>query len=247
MMTVGEVRQRIGDIPFMTTSQAERITNLIRQHELRSVLELGFYHGVSTCYLANAVATLEGGSITCIDKERAKTLEPNVEVLLERIGQRENVKVYYEPTSYLWRLMKFLEEDPLPQFDFCYLDGAHNWFVDGFAFLLVDKLLRPGGWIVLDDLNWRYEDSPSFRGSESLASMPKEERETYQLRKVYELLIKRHPDYGNFRDEDNWGYAQKLSSSSAGAREITSEVIVNEKHVGLGAALIKLGRRLGLA
>jgi len=230
----------------MTISQAEKITGLIQKNQVRSVLELGFYHGASTCYLANAVSDFDDGVVTCIDKDRARTLEPNVEVLLDKLGLRDRVNVYYEPTSYLWRLMKFLEDDPLPRFDMCYLDGAHSWFVDGFAFLLVDKLLQPGGWIILDDLNWRYEDSPSIRGSETLENMPKDERECYQMRKVYELLIKSHPDYGNYREEDNWAYAQKLSVGHTGTREITTEIVIKEKQVGLGAALMKLGHRLGM-
>jgi hypothetical protein len=50
------------------------------------------------------------------------------------------VNYYFEPTSYTWRMMKMLEEDEGPRFDLCYLDGAHSWFVDGFAFFLIDRL-----------------------------------------------------------------------------------------------------------
>ena len=37
--------------------------------------------------------------------------------------------------------MKMLEDDPEPRFDFCYIDGVHNWADDGFAFFLIDRLL----------------------------------------------------------------------------------------------------------
>ncbi len=246
MMNVEDVKAKIGDIPYMTIEQAQRMNDFIIKHDLRSVIELGFFHGASTCYIANAVSQLEGGSVVAIDKERAKTLDPNVEGLLENIGVREYVKVHYEPTSYLWRLMKMLEEDPRPRFDLCYLDGAHNWFVDGFAFFLIDKLMKPGGWIIMDDLEFRYDHSQGLRGTDTLKNMPKDERECPQLRKVYELLIKTQPGYGNFREEDNWAFAQKISEGGAGPAQVTTEVIVQEKHIGLGAALIKLGRRLGM-
>ena len=202
-MKVEDVRATIGDIPYMTLDQAQRMTDHILEHKLSSVIELGCYHGTSTCYIANAVSQLEGGSVTVIDKERAQTLEPNVEGLLQKLGLHDLLTVYYEPNSYLWRLMKMLEEDPTPRFDLCYLDGAHNWFVDGFAFFLVDKLMKPGGWIIMDDLEFRYDRSQGLQGTETLANMPKEERECQQLRKVYELLIKTQPGYGNFREESN--------------------------------------------
>jgi len=246
MRSVGEVHEIIGRIPYMTIEQAEAISSHIQENDIKTVLELGFYHGASTSYLANAICDKDDGRVVCVDKERAKTLDPNVEGLLSKLGLREKVDVYYEPTSYIWRLMKMLEEHEEPKFDLCYLDGAHNWFVDGFAFFLVDRLLKPGGWIIMDDLNWRYADSVAMRGSETLQEMPDDEVYTYQLRKVYELIIQRQPGYGNFREEFNWGFAQKISDFQGSAPHIETKVVVKERRVGVGEALVKAGRRLGL-
>jgi len=91
-----------------------------------------------------------------------------------------------------------LEEDPITRFDFCYVDGAHSWFVDGFAFFLVDRLLMPGGRIIFDDLNWTYVRSPSLKNTEMVINMPQDERETPQVLKVYELLVKTHSSYSDF-------------------------------------------------
>ena len=247
MKTVEEIRAITGDVPYMTNDQAQRMTNFIIEHKLESIIELGFFHGTSTCFMANAVSGFDNGHIVAIDKERAITLEPNVEVMMQQLDLTDRLTVHYEPTSYLWRLMKMLEEDPTPRFDLCYLDGAHNWFVDGFAFFLIDKLLKPGGWLIMDDLEFRYDRSQGLRGTETLTNMPKDEKECPQLRKVYELLIKTQPGYGNFREEENWAFAQKISTGGSGATQVTTQVIVKEKHIGLGAALIKLGRRLGLS
>lgn len=246
MKTVEEIRGIVGDIPYMTNGQAQRITDFIVEHKLSSIIELGVFHGSSTCFMVNAISDVEGSKIVAIDKERARTMDPNVEDLLKKLDLHDKLEIHYEPNSYLWRLMKMLEEDPTPRFDLCYLDGAHNWFVDGFAFFLVNKLLKPGGWIIMDDLEFRYDKSEGLRGTETLANMPKDEKECPQLRKVYELLVKTQPGYGNFREEENWAFAQKISDSSAGEAIVTTEVVVKEKHIGLGAALIKLGRRLGM-
>ena len=105
--------------------------------------------------------------------------------------------------------MKLIEKYPEPIFDFCYIDGAHDWYNDGFAFFLVDKLLVPGGWILFDDINWTFGKSPSMKNSEKVKNMPSDERDTAQVGKIYELLVKTHPQYHNFMVRGDWAYAQK--------------------------------------
>lgn len=141
--------------------------------------------------------------------------------------------------------MKMLEHNPTPRFDFCFIDGAHSWFTDGFAFFLVDRLLKPGGLLIFDDLNWTYASSPALSQSEWVAQMPKEEKETAQVRKVYELLVKPHPAYGEFIEKDGWAYARKVSTQpDAMAGAVRSEVIYQKQHVGLGYVLLKVARRI---
>jgi predicted O-methyltransferase YrrM len=236
-----QIHDLIRGVPHMTLEQADRMRRLIVEERLNDILELGFFHGVSTCYMAHALAEIGGGRITTIDLESARDLVPGIETLLEKVGQRDRVDVHYEPTSYTWRLMKMLEEDPSPRFDLCYLDGAHNWFVDGFAFFLVDRLLKPGGWIVFDDLDWTYAKSPALRDTDMVRNMPADERETPQVRKVYELLAKPHPDYHHFREERDWAFIQKRPDATRAA-PIRTEVVVRE--VGLGTMLARGVRKL---
>ena len=241
-MTPDEVKKIVGDLPHMTLEQGKRITEFIRQNEIRNILELGFCHGVSTCYMAAALDDGEAGSITTIDLECSVNKEPNIEQLLEKTEQRHKVTFYYEPTSYTWRLMKFLEENPKPRFDFCYVDGAHSWFVDGFAFFLVDRLLQLNGWIIYDDLDWTYAYSPALGDTDWVKTMPIEERQTPQIRKVYELLVKTHPSYDNFRVEDGWAYAHKTTESAADPASVRQEVIVERVPVGWATLFSKLKR-----
>lgn len=224
-MNTHEIKQIVGNTPHMSLAQANRITEFIRENEIKDILELGFEHGVSTCYMAAALEETGVGSIVTIDLEKARTLTPNIEHLLEKCGYRDMVTYYFEPTSYTWRLMRLLEENSTPRFDFCYIDGAHNWFVDGFAFFLVDGLLRPGGWIIFDDLDWAYATSPILRDSDLVKSMPQDQRVTPQIRKVYDLLVKPHPSYGDFRVQDGWAYAHKISKSVTGPVQIRKETV----------------------
>jgi predicted O-methyltransferase YrrM len=249
-MKSDDVKGMIGDLPCMSLEQATRITRFIADNQVEDILELGFAHGVSTCYMAAALSELGRGSIVTIDLESAREERPNIEELLDRIGERHRVTVFFEPTSYTWRMMRFLEEGGGPRFDLCYLDGAHSWFIDALAFFLVDRLLRPGGWIIFDDLDWTYATSITLKDSEWVRSMPVDEQTTPQVRKVYELLVETHPHYHNFRIEAGWGFAQKRDTRyldvPPGQIQIVSEEIVRVKrvHVGLGALLIQVVKKL---
>lgn len=212
-MKIEKIRETVEGLPHMTFEQAKRMSEFILETRPRRILELGFKHGVSTCYMAAALDELGEGKITTIDRLGAKDLQPNADALLQKLGLQKYATVFYEPTSYIWRLMKFLEEDPEPVFDLCYLDGAHSWFVDGFAFFLVDRLLKKDGWIIFDDLNWTYGTSEALRNTDLVRRMPAEERDSCQIRKVFDLLVTPHPCYGDFKIEKNWGFAHKLSSS----------------------------------
>jgi predicted O-methyltransferase YrrM len=242
-----EVRKIVGGLPQMTFEQAERITKFIADEKVESILELGFNHGVSTCYMAAALSEHGRGSIVTIDLELARHHAPNIEQLLDRIGERHRVEVFYEPTSYTWRMMRFLEENPVPRFDLCYLDGAHSWFIDALAFFLVDRLLRPGGWIIFDDLDWTYATSPTLKNKASVRSMPPDEQTTPQVRQIYELLVKPHPSYHNFRIEDDWAFAQKRDTKDmanlASQREIVTEQVVRVDRLGLGEFLRRVVNR----
>ena len=208
---LNKVKDVVNDLPFMSLERAEMLAEFFVDNNIVKILELGFNYGVSTCYMASSLEQVNESSIVTIDLESAKTRKPNIEQLLKKIGQFDKVNIYYEPTSYTWRLMKLLEEDSNPRFDFCYIDGAHSWFIDGFAFFLVDRLLKPNGWILLDDLNWSYEKSPSLREKDWVKAMPKEEREALQVKKIWDILVKTHPQYGNFKVMyDEWGLAQKI-------------------------------------
>ena len=227
----------------MSFEQAQAICGVIHTNRFHNVLELGFRHGVSTCYMAAALDDVGGGNITTIDLLSAKDAEPNIDSLLGDLGLAHLVSIYYEPTSYLWRLMKMLEEDGSPRFDLCYIDGAHDWATDGFAFFLVDKMLKPGGIIILDDMDWTFESSPTMRRTDRVKLMPQDEKNTPQVQKVYDLLVKTHPAYGDFLIKDGWGYARKMFGPYATASTEVRTETVYEK-VGLGGAALRILHRV---
>ena len=205
------VEEKFGHVPYMTLAQARKLNAFIGSENLENLLELGFFHGKSSAFLAATLKELGRGHLTTIDLEPVRDKSPNIEGMLGALGLAEWVTVHYEPRSFTWRLMRMLEADPTPRFDFCYLDAGHSWDSTGMAFFLIDRLLVPGGWLLFDDLHWTYgamqkpgEEMPSW-----LARMTQEERDTPQVLKIWELLVKTHPNYGAFREDGQWAFARK--------------------------------------
>jgi predicted O-methyltransferase YrrM len=211
------VRREVDGVPFTDPDFGHLLYRFVRSADVRSVLELGTGYGGSTAWLAAGVAD-RGGRVTTID--RAGRREPAE--LLARLGLAACVDVVHAPRSYTWELMRLVESRTIdgacrPVYDLCFIDGAHTWDADGFAFFLVDKLLAPGGWLVFDDLEWTFATSPSLRDSELTRSLPEDERTTPQVGRVFTLLVRQHPGYGEFRVRNERGWARKAGGDGAGA------------------------------
>jgi len=218
-MRFEDVAARVAGIPFMSPELGRRVYDHIRVSGARDVLELGTAHGVSAAYMAAALEANGHGELTTVDHGGA-AYDPAPEAVLKRAGVAHRVRIVREHSSYNWFLKQQVEEasdaagNATPRFDFCYLDGAKNFNVDGVAVVLIEKLLRPGGWLLMDDLEWTYEDNqwilPSGDGR-PLGPLSESERTEPHLAAVFELIVKQHPSFSRFRREDAWyGWAQKL-------------------------------------
>jgi predicted O-methyltransferase YrrM len=214
-----DVAARVEGIPFMTPVLGRRVYDHIRTTGAQDVLELGTAHGVSAAYMAAALEANGQGQLTTVDHAGA-SYDPAPEDVLARAGLAHRVRIVREHSSYNWFLKQQVERasdaagNTTPRFDFCYLDGAKNFNVDGLAVVLIEKLLRPGGWLLMDDLEWTYEDNrwilPSGDGR-PLGPLSGSERTEPHLRAVFELIVKQHPSFARFRREDEWyGWAQKM-------------------------------------
>jgi predicted O-methyltransferase YrrM len=218
MARLEEVKAVVGELPHMTLERAEVITTLIREHEVRDVLELGFCHGVSTCYMAAALEERGEGHIVTIDRAtRLAHNTPPVEELLSALSVRDRVTLFYEYSSYNWRLYHFLTQDVQPEFDLIYLDGAHTWEADGFAFLLAEQLLAPGGHIVFDDLHWSFATSASARNH--TLHMPSDERDLAQVELICHHLVRPHPNIDEYWEDRNLAFAHKRAGER---RDVTT-------------------------
>jgi Methyltransferase domain len=100
--------------------------------------------------------------------------------------------------SYNWSLMRMLQQNPAPLFDYVYLDGAHTWAIDALTFFLIDQLLKPGGYIDFDDYHWTIDGSPTVnpRVYPRMREMYTEEQmQTSQVALIVDLLVRRPGRY----------------------------------------------------
>lgn len=221
-MKFEEVYTRIRGVPYIEPERAHTLYKFIIENKISDCLELGFAHGASSCYIAAALDELGSGHLTSVDLIAATEWQkPSIEELLAETKLQRYVTVAREQTSYTWFLKKNIEENTQNGncgqiYDFCFIDGPKNWTIDGCAFFLVDKLLRQKGWILFDDLNWRYCTSgKEVLDGISLRTMGDDEINTPQIELVFRLLVMQHPEYSNFLIQDNWwAWAQKVISPS---------------------------------
>jgi predicted O-methyltransferase YrrM len=174
----------------------ERTVEFFSQTTASSYAEIGVYRGDTALEIANHLAGR--GRLHLFDyDDRLHEVERRL-----RAAGHDNVTLHPNSRrlldSYNWSLMQLLEEHRGPIFDYVFLDGAHTWAHDALAFLLVDRLLRPGGYIDFDDYGWTLRRSPSMNP----VAFPEVERlytddqiDTAQVALVVDLLVRLDPAY----------------------------------------------------
>ena len=158
--------------------------------------EIGVYEGDTALAVARE---LDGcGEIHLFD------FEDKVTAAAARLAADGHLNVVAHPNtrklmdSYCWSLMELLRERDEPRFDYVFLDGAHTWAVDALAFVLVDRLLVPGGHVEFDDYFWTIERSPSMNPGVFPASdrmYTREQMREPQVALVVDLLVRRDERY----------------------------------------------------
>ncbi len=219
-MKFAEVQRLVGPVPFISPEHGLELYEMILRERPAEILELGIAHGTATCYMAAALEETGGGRVTAVDLADA-AFEPSAEMQLERCGLSRYADVVRMQTGYSWFLHDEIRRQTadgrcFAKYDLCIIDGPKNWTIDGCAFFLVDKLLRPGGWIIFDDYGWTYAGAGVSRDATdgiTHRSLSEEERTTPQIREVFELLVVPHQSYSNFvvQDHRDWAMAQKIA------------------------------------
>ncbi|MEX5727060.1 putative O-methyltransferase YrrM [Rhodovulum iodosum] len=205
------VSRDLRELPYMKVAQARVLRDLIADEDAEDILEIGFFKGKSSAYIGAILEDRGAGHLVTIDRDSARNHRPDITQVLAGAGLGHRVTPVFAKRSYTWELQRLISADPSPRFDLCYFDGGHHWDGTGFGVLLVDMLLRPGGLLVLDDMNWSINGSPYYRKDPKRAeAFSEDECAAHTVRLVWDRILP-HLGYRHVREIEPlaWGIARK--------------------------------------
>jgi predicted O-methyltransferase YrrM len=132
----------------MPKAEGEHLHELVRAERPGTTLEVGMAFGLSTVFICQALS--DGGG------RRHIVMDPNQNSDYHGVGLR------HLDAAGLRHLVEFFEESShrvLPRLeaagtkvDFAFIDGVHLFDYTLLEFFFIDRMLRPGGLMVFDDL-----------------------------------------------------------------------------------------------
>ena len=154
-ISVEEVDQAVHYTPYMTLEQARTLQRLWNGCPAGDILELGFAYGKGSAYLG-ALAAQKGRRAVCVDNQSARDRRPRADLTIRTAGVADHVDLLFTDNGYVWWMKQQLEHGDIQRYGLVYLDGAHDWFVDGFA-----ALLSTGSSSRAECLSWTISTGPS--------------------------------------------------------------------------------------
>ena len=179
------------------------------------ILELGFAHGKGSAFLG-VLAKSRNATAVCVDNISALDRQPRADEVVAQVGLQDHVELVFADDGYLWWMKQQLELGSARRFSMIYLDGADDWFVDGFATLLLERFVKTGGVVIFDDLDWTFTSSAAPDIVERVSSMSRDVAEEPHVRKIWELLILPDSRWGEFQEVDAWAIARRISPGDEG-------------------------------
>ena len=233
IISLEETKSKLENLPGLDYKYVLMFKDLFEKNNVQNCLELMPGMGKSSAFIATLLKDNNcAGHLTTIDLRKSKNLKPNIEEIIHQLELDDVVTSYFERQSVNWGLMKLIKENSSPIYDFVLINGPGNWYETGFTFNLVDKLLKPGGIVIIDSLNWSYGSSPSLKNTDFVKKMDEDERESRQARLVYDLLVKTHTSYENFNIIDGrFGVAYKNDYNQVLDRLIKKESLSDSPEI----------------
>lgn len=216
-----------GNLKHSHLDYGRTLYDFITLNRLSVGLELCSAPSIITAYLAGAIHGLKAGHLTTIGVSRCQLNAVDLPGLLADADLSYLVSIQFEPKSFNWGLMKLLRLNLYESFDFCCIHGRKTWYEVGLAFCLVERLIKAGGWVVFDDLQFSFRRS-AVRDEQWVRNKPEEEQITEQVMCVFELLAQANPNFGAFRKQGTLGFAQKRESIWSGQRRahLDEEILI---------------------
>lgn len=158
MIATGVVQSRDGEamrhLMGITPAEGEMLARLVRELKPSVSLEVGCAYGTSALFICDALAEVGAKKHYIVDPNQSTEWQGIGLENLQRAGHGQLVELRELPS--LVALPQLLEEGV--RLDFCFHDGWHVFDQTLCDFVYIDKMLRVGGLLAVDDCTW-----PSMR------------------------------------------------------------------------------------
>jgi predicted O-methyltransferase YrrM len=138
----------------ISREEGEFLQEMIRSAQPQVSVEVGCAYGISSLYICEALREVNAVKHIIIDPHQHSMWEGIGLSNLSRAGYLDMVD-FNEAFSYEY--LSHLTEDHVT-IDFAFIDGNHMFDYALVDFFLIDKILKPGGIVIMDDLSY-----PSIR------------------------------------------------------------------------------------
>ena len=132
----------------ISLTEGQFIHSIVKNHDISSTIEIGCAHGISSVFICDALRNRPSPHHVIID--------PNQSIEFGSAGLRHLAEANID----FYELIEKPSEIALPQlleegceFDFAFVDGYHTFDHALVDFFYLNRLLRVGGYLVLDDNN----------------------------------------------------------------------------------------------
>ena len=128
--------------------ECEVLAGWIRARRPRAVLEIGMGYGVSSLVIAGVLAEAPGASYTVVDPHQRSEWRGVGVATLERAGFGGRFTLIERPSEIA--LPELLAAGT--ELDLAFVDGWHSFDQVIVDFYFINRMLRPGGAVVFDDM-----------------------------------------------------------------------------------------------
>lgn len=205
-------------VPWSHPRVCHLLFDLALSFERPQILEVSCCYGKATAYLATA-ARLHNGRVRSVDQYRLWWRGRTAADLVNQVGASGWCDITFEQDA-RWYLLELLTANPGEWIDLAFVDASHSVEVDAFIALAAWTHLRPGGVLVLDDLDWTAKQHAQPDWPFSRPSHP-------HVRTIYDY-IRALPDvdeaieWGRAQVEWSWGLLRKQGSRTSRGRGVTN-------------------------
>lgn len=152
---------------------------------------------IEVCRVPGQISLIVAAVLEDVGQGNLTTLQPRdwgeaerFSLAVKRLDLSHRISPIFYERSYSWAIKRLLAAPDRPIFDICILNGNKSWDASGFGLLLSDMLLRPGGLLIVTDLDWSMAGSPYFRQNPEIADRHEvEEFKSEPVRIAVDLVL----------------------------------------------------------